>query len=113
MNEQITGASDELIEFFDSRFGQKSLVKFVNVGKRMMHSPEHTLEAAREVYMEHLEKPFPSNVIIGQKVHGVAARLHRLNRKSQVDAWDFLERISKPRTFRQKLKNWMHWGKWE
>jgi hypothetical protein len=113
VSEEITGASDELIEFFDTRFGQKSLVKFVNVGKRRQHSPEYTLKAAYEVYESHLQSPFTSNTIIGQMVHATASRLHRQNRKAEIDAWEFLEKLSKPRTFKQKLKNWMKWGKWE
>jgi len=105
--------ADEMIAFYDNKFGQKAAAKFVNVGKRRKHSPEHTLEALGEVYRIHMEKPFSSNTIIGQMVHATAARLHRLNQKSQVDVWDFLEKLSKPKTFRQKLKNWMKWGKWE
>ena len=105
--------TDEMISFYDNKFGQKALAKFVSVGKRMGRSPEHTLQAATEVYAAHLDNPFPSNIIIGQKIHGVAARLDREKKKTEVDAWEFLTKLSTPKTFRQKFKNWMQWGKWE
>lgn len=105
--------TDEMISFYDNKFGQKAVAKFVSVGQRRQHSPEHTLDALREVYENHIDTPFTSNTIIGQMVHATAARFHRQSKASEVDAWEFLTKLSTPRTFRQKFKNWMQWGKWE
>jgi len=103
----------EMIEFYNNKFGPKAVAKFVNVGKRREHSPEHTLEALNEVYRTHMETPFTSNTIIGQMVHATAAGFHRQSKVSEIDAWEYLEKLSAPKTFRQKLSNWMQWGKWE
>jgi hypothetical protein len=105
--------SDELIEFYNNKFGPHALVKMVNIGKRNHRLPEHTLQAAEEVYLTHLKEPYLNDVTIGQMVHAVARRFQREKKATEIDAWDFLEKLSRPRSFRQKLGNWMKWGKWE
>jgi hypothetical protein len=103
----------EMIDFYNNKFGPNTLVKMVNIGKRGQRSPELTLQAAKEVYLTHLRKPYLNDVTIGQMVHATARKFQRENKKLEVDAWEFLEKLSRPRNFRQKLSNWMQWGKWE
>ena len=105
--------SDKMVAFYNNKFGPNTLVKMVNIGKRKDRSPEHTLQAAEEVYRRNIKTPFSNDATIGQMVHATARRFHRENKKSEIDAWEFLERLSRPRSFRQKFGNWMQWGKWE
>ena len=105
--------SDEMIAFYNKKFGHQAIAKFFTVGRRREHSPEHTLEALSEVYDTHRNTPFTGNTIIGQMVHARAAGFRRQDKPTEIDAWEILKKLSTPKTFRQKLSNWMQWGKWE
>ena len=49
----------------------------VNIGKRKDRSPEHTLQAAEEVYRRNIKTPFSNDATIGQMVHATARDIPR------------------------------------
>ena len=103
---------NEVTEFYNNIFGTPALAKFVDVGQRKGHSPEHTIAAAQMVYEMHKVNPFNSPKIMGHMIHATASRLHRERVATELDILELITGKIR-RTFWDKLDNWMRWGKWQ
>ena len=103
----------EIRKFYDAIYGSPALAKFVDVGRRRGHSPEHTLTAARMLYELHIENPFKNPRKMGHLVHATAAKLQRQRTTVELDILELIKETQKKRTFRDKFNHWMRWGKWQ